>query len=912
MSRLPLAGLAVAALATLFLRVRPETTGAEGAAIWRADSPGGSFALLLKEDAGLRRVGWSGNPEALRIPMGSSPDTLLFLPGERALALRGGRRIAESSIHGPKSGERIEGVGVASQAAVRATALRRLEPVRFEDRFSRNEAGSAWKPVRGLWELRGFANPEESVNPFSAVARFRERRMTPEFLEQRRGRRDPTGLGVIIRMNRIVRVQGGGPAAEAGVEVGDTIESVDGEAVSPLQPVVNRLAGVPGTRVTLRLGPERDGPEIVIDRREVYWADVERWFPLSPGPVARPAILAAGDPMSRNYALRATVTPMDGASAFGLAFDVVSASDWSAFRWRALGSGRGVVELVRSEGGALTTLAARPLAFLPAQPYRMGISLKGSSVSADINGNPVLSASDAARGAGRFGLWADGPSDAAFDDVLAEDSGGSEENPSFSLTERFIRDRYMEEWSDPAREWAAPDSRGDRAYACRIPKDYRLEIPAGPAAEVRIGEGTGAAEFRIPADQGAEIRVQDGVAHLAGQPPRPLPAGVQPIRVRGIPAAPLSHVRLQSPQKADYTFENAPNEWEVRRGEWGLMNRWVCDPRWSWFGGWNADGVASIWNTRVFGGDFLVDVHVGPLMRAVNSTERAGDINVTVLGDGRNLASGYCLIIGGGNNAWSRFSRDGKTLWHSTDRAVRLPEQARRGGNLLHKYWFHVRIQREGGRIQAFLNEQPLFSIVDPDPLPEGRLGIWTKDNGILVARTRIVADRLGRPGIPAAEPPGSEDVRIRRTFGAGGDACELEVNRAAALPPCPIGPQFLDAGVRPLVSFEASIRPGTAVDLVFSCRGRRYRIRLTGPAEDPPGVSAVGENTAIPADGKAHDVRLDLERILRTRFKDTKPLYVTDLSLRAFGSEYAEAGFGASPAGSGYRIRNFRADPRP
>ena len=59
---------------------------------------------------------------------------------------------------------------------------------------------------------------------------------------------------------------------------------------------------------------------------------------------------------------------------------------------------------------------------------------------------------------------------------------------------------------------------------------------------------------------------------------------------------------------------NAPSDWKVALcGRWGLLNKWICDPRWSWFGG-RTKTLAAIWNKHIFTGDVTVDAHVALLM----------------------------------------------------------------------------------------------------------------------------------------------------------------------------------------------------------------------------------------------------------------------------------------------------------
>jgi carboxyl-terminal processing protease len=63
---------------------------------------------------------------------------------------------------------------------------------------------------------------------------------------------------------RVVHVPGGGPAAEAGLEEGDRVVSIDGAPVSMLtmNEAVDRLRGKPGTRCELEV--LREGEVLVL------------------------------------------------------------------------------------------------------------------------------------------------------------------------------------------------------------------------------------------------------------------------------------------------------------------------------------------------------------------------------------------------------------------------------------------------------------------------------------------------------------------------------------------------------------------------------------------------------------------------------------------------------------------------
>lgn len=881
---------------------------------WSLPSPAASFALAMPPGGAPRRIAWPGG--SIDLPAAPAPDTILFPAGEPPIALRDGRRI------GGGRGAPLSSRGVVSAFRARGSAplprpaARPLEPVRFEDRFMRREAGSGWTVLAGIWGIHGTPFPEQSVNPFSVEARFAPADGAPAPLP--RGRPDPTGLGIVIPRAHVLRVLPGSPADRAGIREGDTVLAVDGRALNPWAPSATLLHGAPGTRATIRVARGAGPVEVTLTREPLQWLDVEEWIPLSAGRPASPALLAAGPALARDYTLAATAAAAPAAAGFGLAFDVQGPDAWSALRWVSAEGDEGRLEIVRAGPAGTETLASRPMRFVAGQPYRLGVRLAGTRISGEVDGRPLLEALDAGRGAGRFGLLAEGPGGCWFDDVEASSARASGPAPTRSLPPLFVDDPYMRAWSDPASDWGPPRDDGFRTHALSLLTDFRLLLPASPSpAEVRIGMGPAAAGFRAEPGRALAIEVFGSRARVEGEggPEAALPPGPRPIAVRGLPDSALGRARVVSPQAIDERFDEAPWGFEARGGEWRMMNRWVCDPEWSWFGGSSAS-VASLWGTRPFGGDFAADVFVAPLNRgATDIGERPGDLNLTVLGDGVSLASGYCLILGGGENRWSRLTRSGRLLWGSTDARALLPGPEERddaGKDLLHKAWFRVRLERAGAVLRGFLDDDRLFEAPDPEPLPDGRLAVWTRNNGILVSRVRIAAERIGDPVIPVRDAFESEGARVRRAASAGGDGADVERVRPESPISCPIGPASFDARQSPVVSFEASFRPGTGADLHLVCRGRRFRVRLAGPEAAPRGVEPLGAADGISEDGRMRPVRIDLGERLAALFRDGGQLSVSGLEIRAEGRRpYEDAGFTDAWRAAGYSIRRFRVSPR-
>jgi len=254
------------------------------------------------------------------------------------------------------------------------------------------------------------------------------------------------------------------------------------------------------------------------------------------------------------------------------------------------------------------------------------------------------------------------------------------------------------------------------------------------------------------------------LAHCALAAP-PGSAAPQNIGIQG--ALPdFKRVDIQSPHVYDYTFASAPTDWRTQSGIWEMTNRWPCAPGWSWFGG-KSDEVAAIWNKRKFSGDISVQFYFGFLMGVAgigegkpagwwNQTrlwEYPADAAITIGGDGKNLNSGYSLIIGADENRHTILKRRDKIVAESAAPEALLPSFADGSPDgapgqfdTVHRRWWYVRIDKIGERVSCYLDNRLLFSYDDPKPLDAGQIALWTYNNGISLSRVQVYYDREIRP----------------------------------------------------------------------------------------------------------------------------------------------------------------------
>jgi len=65
----------------------------------------------------------------------------------------------------------------------------------------------------------------------------------------------------------------------------------------------------------------------------------------------------------------------------------------------------------------------------------------------------------------------------------------------------------------------------------------------------------------------------------------------------------------------------------------------------------------------------------------------------------------------------------------------------------MHHQWFHVQMERSGDQVVCRFEGREILRYADPEPLSEGRVGLWTRNSGISVPRATIYFQRRKTQG---------------------------------------------------------------------------------------------------------------------------------------------------------------------
>ena len=679
-----------------------------------------------------------------------------------------------------------------------------------------------------------------------------------------------------------------------------------------------------------------------------------------------------------SYRLALSVRPIEAPSVELRAW-VQDDANYLALRWAAgdekLAAAR---QLVLVRGGKEQVLAKAPGGYLPGEWYRLELRVAPGRVVGLIDRAEVFSANTSALGQGAVGL-AIASGDAYFDDLLVAPPDYREGPPRINPV--FLADPVMiaEEVYVPSGFWSTGEAGGEFWHCGEFFDDARVSVPAAllggeglavllrsdgnartgyrvalAAADgqlainlLRNGAQTAAESVAMNAEEPVLVEVAGGTLSLsqAGrvlwQYTDPKPLTGRKVALLAAPAQAVNEVAVLSDHFRDYVFDTSPTDWFIGKGEWAVNTRWPCQPGWTFYGGFG-DENPLVWSKHVYRGDFVLEWFGAIQSDNIDRIRyvRASDINTTICGDGRSPSSGYSFILGGWNNTKSALLRNGEIVAEKSDLILPDPNAQ---DLTAHRGWSRIRMEKSGNQIRVFYEKQLVLEYTDPNPLPDGRIGLWSFHNEPVAGRVRIWYANEGAPSVvrkparqltqlePTARPADAPAIlddfesgvgewqplddapvllELDRKNAAGGGASLRVTNQEDGGPFAVIAVNTpFSVEQWPELSFDYRLSPGTKVSAYLQIDGRWYAVKLTGEQAPWDGVTVIASADAAD-DGKWRHAKIDLLAALREANPSPSNATVTQIVLSPPWESYTLCGIGGNAFGASYWIDNFRIGP--
>ena len=681
-------------------------------------------------------------------------------------------------------------------------------------------------------------------------------------------------------------------------------------------------------------------------------------------PAGRTALVRTGWRASANYTAEVTCRPASDRESYWLQAGNPDGASL-AFGWNA---GAGCWQLVLRPAAGAARVLGRWRAVLPpdnwsriglrlespfvAEPLLDGVTLGRHVVPAPVYGQVRLGVKDGTAHFDDFQMCGRNLSLPRGTPLFVTSKAFAEKPVEASKDKDFVKWAYDTVCCVAAKVQAGGEERpatrydlplyGDFVYECSAELDRLLirladEEDRGQSFEFyrdgaawRPGTASGRAgahngPLRLLCEAG-RVYQESSPKVLLGTVPREHPLYLT-VCAFGVPVSPDRHV-VRSMNLWNDFFEEAPAAWRWWAGAFGMQYRWACQSYWNWMGGWSRN-LAVCFSRDAYFGDQTIEYYVSikDLIAGHNSRRYVRkDLNFSFCTDARDPASGYSLLFGGFDDSGTYLMKGNRVL-ASADTAKIPPFQG--GSGDVHWRWWHIRVEKNGGRIRVFLDEQQIMDVVDQDPLPGGHLAFWTVRNGFLLARVRVAAEeRRGggprfwcRPSDPTEhwEPVEPECVRL-----VNDGSRTRVVNRIG-------GGTFavrwrgepLQLTRSPILRLPFEAEPGAMVSLHLQVSGVGYLIPVTAPVEDTPAVLcpawlAVPSNVAFealhygaglaadcvlaPVMPKKGEIVVDLLNALDGR-AGASPVLESLIIGNTSNKGYLLAGFAGNAPGAQYRV---------
>ncbi len=613
---------------------------------------------------------------------------------------------------------------------------------------------------------------------------------------------------------------------------------------------------------------------------------------------------------------------------------------------------------------------------------QMKLSCHDGFIQFYINGKQVLAAVDSILKGGGFGFRTNGNSGIFIDNLSIEFAPA--ERFLFAEHDIFKRETTMKDWAWKKNEWEQDaankrwihrrDFRGN--VTCIIPeavfsdnsiymiiKGSRTDEHQGCKVTVAeqgetttritlsengillkqteiptVSDSTHKVMFR---EQGGFYLVYIDDMLVLWSPKKEPPNGTAIILSDAV--GDIEKVDICAANTRDYFFHVAPVDWYPGAGNWEVRNRWRCAPQWSWFGALEKQGCSVIWSKRHFDGDLTLDVYCSFKMLKQRPPYNTHDLNITICGNGRSLEQGYSFIYGGWRNSATAIMKNGKVVARTDKVLAPSPIHGMPNTNTLHRRWFFFRIEKKEDTITYFFDDKKVLEYKDPEPIHGGHVGIWTQDNGMMLARARIsyshetlsIPQRKTVTRLETAAEKPESGIHLKsapyimmgwdfQSTNHGWKALDKNIN---LIPSQEDGNRFLaaisdepgsrwrisvtekktDLAATPCLSFRYALDPQSRINLYLRRKGMLYRILLSGPDDASGNIRDIGRISNFTCDGKWHTAFVNLYSLLTAILPADEDATIEQIY---FGVEeinsYLPSGIGGNPTGTKMQVDDF------
>lgn len=695
------------------------------------------------------------------------------------------------------------------------------------------------------------------------------------------------------------------------------------------------------------------------------------------------------------------------ARRWGLCFYYQDEDNYLLLRWdgsTAPPESRYHIQLMGWVKGQPYLLGQVPANLPPGQWHTLRAEVYNHYVRAYADGELICEALVGLLKGGQVGLFAEGAPGLQVDNVEVHFLPATV--PMVHLVQQFTREQTMSSWATASADWQEPlevagvfwhrgEFFGDTTMEALLPapwgrrggttpapcslalvlggdglndtSGYRLMVNRLPRDSRWWGEiwreGQRVAGGALPEAHGPRSRLRflrrgrtliasvEDVPFVGYMDPHPLPGRRVGLVVPDYPSLRLPPASAWSPQSFDATFNRAPTEWYVQKGIWEVTDRWKCDPRWTWFGGYGHP-TPVLWSKRDYAGDMALEFYAGLRMDREDPPYylHPSDLNATICANGTDLSSGYSFIFAGWGNAVSRIIKGHNQILAESNGPAALFERPGPEGDLnrFHRHWFRIRIEKHGGHLRYAVDDQLVAEATDPEPLEGGKIALWTVHNGLMIARVRLWYERRlpfrpfpdlaalraeadrGDPQAPASplQNDFERSLGTWRSFpeeGADSPLLSLDHTTSATgrsslrITNLTSGGEFavqavsepFDAEQFPWLSFAYRLSGRVAVNVHIKVQGQWHTLGFTFAAEQATAARWLGQIPRVAFDNKWHTGRFDLETALR-RFYPAGPIRVEEMVFANRAPDpYLFAGFGGNGFGTTYYLDDFCLRPR-